>query len=136
MNNIPSSSSIHSFPTGLVGMNGNIIVDSISSATNALQSNNINHVVKGLNYLLLKSYDAHNDLSSNAVVQVEDHPRLLHALSDLLDVVNPAVRLLFDEIPSESYHCMMQDEFDGRLWNVSLLGSDKLEFKVCIFHVV
>lgn len=113
-------------------------VDGLHSATRALESNNIATVIKGLNFLLNKSYDPQNDQSVNTVLQLEDHPRLLHALSDLLDVVNPSVRLLFDDIATESYHKMMQDEFDGKLWDMTLLGSNKAEFKVriCSFNVL
>lgn len=111
---------------------GNVFaVIDISSAAIALESNNIQQVVKGVNYLLQKSFDANQDQQTSAVVQIENYPRLMHALSDLLDILNPAAALIESEMDSTTtYHMILQQEIDGYCWPTKLVGADNDEIKV------
>ncbi len=134
MSGVPSSS--FSAPSGLPFPQAlNISIDNLHTAVKAIESNNIAIVIRGLNFILLKSYESNNDANPATVLQLEEHPRLLHALCDLLDVVNPSVKCLFEELPSQSFHRMMQEEFDGKPWDLNVLSTNKPEFKFLAKHL-
>jgi hypothetical protein len=110
-------------------------VTDFASASNALCSNNIQQVVKGVNFVLQKSFEANQDSSTSTVVQLENQPRLLYAISDLLDLLNPAAALLEKEIDTNiSYHVLLEEEIDGHAWSTELIGSKIDEFKVHTNH--
>jgi hypothetical protein len=110
-------------------------IDSIAAATSAVESSNLQWAVIGVNYLLQKSFETHADTSVNTVLQLEQQPRMLHALCDLLDLLNPATVFLENELDvSVPYHQLLESEHNGHTWNMQLVCSTDSSFKV-LFEV-
>lgn len=106
----------------------------IDLAIQNLYSTSANDVVKSLNFLLVKTSDDANS------IQIEQHPNLLTAISDLLDVINPLGNLIFerqsgnqgtdeDMLLDEIFDCVDTKHLN---WQ-HLLGCNNEEFKVKFF---
>ena len=65
----------------------------IMDATKELNSNDPTVVIKGLNTLLMKSFESDIGIT----LQVENYPDLLSALGSLLDALNPIASVLFSD---------------------------------------
>ena len=77
-------------------------VTEINTAIQKLGSNSSQQVAVGLNVLTKKSYNLF-DLGINSL-HLEDYPKLVISLGELLDVINPLGSYLFDNIVMEHYH--------------------------------
>ena len=67
--------------------------DRINEATRELNSRDPGTVIKGLNTLLMKSFESDTGIT----LQIENYPDLLTALGSLLDALNPIGNMLFHE---------------------------------------
>ena len=68
----------------------------INAAVDKLNSSSSQQVAAGLNLLTKKSYNLF-DLGINSL-HLEDYPRLVIALGDLLEVINPLSSYLFENL--------------------------------------
>ena len=64
----------------------------INSAIAALESADPHLVIKGLNFFTQKSYE----LQDSNAIQLELYPQILSSLSNLLDLINPLPKVLFN----------------------------------------
>lgn len=119
----------------------NTKVENIDHAIYLIDSSNINEVIRGLNYLLQKSYEANEISSSNNAVFIEHYPHLLPALGNLLDLVNPSGKLPFQNIfqnQDQNYYSFLFGDVTSTAtssssmneWHTDLPGIDSIEFKV------
>ena len=116
-------------------------VENINQAIQLINSTNINDVIRGLNYLLQKSYEANELNTSNNAVFVEQYPQLLTSLGNLLDVINPSGKLPFQQFLTNDennyYSFLFGDLSSGsneysatNEWKTDIPGIDIMEFKV------
>lgn len=101
----------------------------MDSAIKNLDSNVVANVVKGLNFILQRSYEA-NDSANSYYVNIDNHPLLLLSLGKLLDAVNPMGRLLFNNISEDIYHKLYFGQLSKEEWQLVLPNDISEEFKV------
>ncbi len=117
-------------------------IENIHQAINLLDKTNINEVIRGLNYILQKSYEANEITSNTTVIYVEQYPHLLTKLGNLLDVVNPSGKLPFEKFlksQEENYYSFLFGDASSSTgatnsasneWSVEIPGADSIFFKV------
>jgi len=76
-------------------------VTEINAAVEKLNSSSSQQVAAGLNLLTKKSYNLF-DLGINSL-HLEDYPRLVIALGDLLDVIDPLSSYLFENLQLDNF---------------------------------
>lgn len=122
-------------------------IENINQAINLIEKTNINDVIRGLNYLLQKSYEANEITSGSTVIYIEQYPHLLTKLGNLLDVINPSGKLPFEKSlksQEENYYSFLfgdvavssssgndsSSSSSNIEWSVELPGADSTFFKV------
>jgi hypothetical protein len=107
-------------------------IDSMNTALKALESSTISVVIRGLNYILVKTYEG----ETNPVL-LDHHPRLLAKLSELLEVCNPIAALSFHNVVNDSdqqYYSILLGNSGGaqqsKEWKLDLPISTEVEYKV------
>jgi hypothetical protein len=123
-------------------MNNSKLIEGINTAIQALDSTNISEVIRGLNFLLQKTYDANEISSSSNVIYLEQFPKLLVALGNLLDVINPLGKLPFQRYlgnQERNYYSFLLGSNDAMLannsmkeWSTELPGKEIMEFNVSL----
>lgn len=83
----------------------------INEAIADLNSNDPTVVIKGLNTLLMKSFESDIGIT----LQIENYPQLLTALGRLLDSINPIAGILFMDDPNLKISRERERESDGGL---------------------
>lgn len=116
------------------------LIEGMNNALNSLESSNISEVIRGLNYILQKSFEANEISNTNNVIYIEQFPRLLLALGTLLDVINPLGKIPFQKYlgnEEQNYYSFLLGSTDSMLannpaneWKTDLPGSNQIEFKV------
>lgn len=104
--NFPAGGAAAAGLTAAVAPSG---VPNIETAIQNLYSSSAIDVVKSLNYLLQKTSDVVADGNS---ILIEQHPTLLTALADLLDILNPVGNLVFTEKEVESVDMLVDELLD------------------------
>jgi hypothetical protein len=115
-------------------------VDNMNNAINLLDSTNVSEVIRGLNYILQKSFEANEITSSSNVIFIEQYPKLLPALSNLLEAINPIGKLIFGkalENRDQNYYSLLFGTSSSAYtsssssvdWDPELPISDAIEFR-------
>jgi hypothetical protein len=123
-------------------MNNSKLIEGINTAIQSLDSTNISEVIRGLNFLLQKTYDANEISSSSNVIYLEQFPKLLMALGNLLEVINPLGKLPFKKYlgnQERNYYSFLLGSNDAMLannsmkeWSTELPGKEIMEFNVSL----
>ena len=72
--------------------------EKINEAIKEVESKDPGTVIKGLNTILMKSFES----DTGVTLQIENYPELLNSLGSLLDVLNPLENLVFKDLGSDS----------------------------------
>lgn len=113
------------------------MLEKLDAAILYLKSTDVKVVAKGLNFLLAKSADGFEQTAYANIAAAETCPKLVIALGELLDVVNPLGRLVYENVPEASSSLLLSHPavLDGALPPAAL----SVEFKVSpqddtVFH--
>jgi hypothetical protein len=105
--------------------------EKIAMAIKDLDSSDIYYVLRGLNLLTVKSYDA----DPNSALMIDAYPELVVALGSLLDAINPLGLTLLPPVRGEEdadfkYAKFLLDESRDFNWSPTLPCKGNDVFKV------
>lgn len=112
-------------------------IDSMNTAMRALDSSTVSVVIRGLNYILVKSYEG----ETNPVL-IDHHPKLLAKLTELLEIVNPLADFSFRNTKNDNQHqyysILLGDNNSSKIsdkeWKLDLPISSDVEYKVRYYY--